>query len=187
MSMYYVRKKAQVSGPFTLDQLKKMVTKLQVAKFDSISQDGVNWYQAQEQNELWNMPSAITGVVNEQPSTSYPQSVPNPDVVQAAAAPSPVVVEAEVVGDDELLPPTVTDLPRITGNQNSVETDGEQSGLQWCYMHPDQRVEYGPLDLNTVSQLIIRRTITPDTPVKHVSSAQWNRAIEFPTLRPYFG
>lgn len=186
MSMYYVRKKAQVSGPYTLDQLKKMVTKLQVAKFDSISQDGVNWYQAQEQSELWNMPSAISGVVNEQPSNDYPESVPNPDVLEAASTPSPEVVEAEVVGEDESLQATVTDLPRITDNQSSVEAVGEQSGLHWCYMHPDQRIEYGPLDLNTVSQLILRRTITPDTPVKHVSSAQWNRAIEFTTLRPYF-
>lgn len=183
--MYYLRKKAQVSGPFTLDQLKKMVTKLQIAKFDSISQDGVNWYQAQEQHELWNMPSAITGVVNEQPSSGYSHPANNPDVVQAS--PSPEVVEAEVVEDDVVLPSVVPDPPRITGNPSSVETVGEQKDLQWCYMHPDQRIEYGPLDLNTVSQLILRRTITPDTPVKHVSSAQWNRAIEFPTLRPYFG
>jgi hypothetical protein len=151
--LYFVRKRGEVSGPFSVAQLRSLHARGLFARFNEVSLDGAHWVPASSIQELF--PAAPGQTVSE------------------VAAPAPATGHGLPL--TRLEPPPETPLPATVCEPVADSIAG------WYYLDR-HGAQQGPYTLYDLQQLLDSGQVDPSTYASRPGMAQWVELKSLPGL-----
>lgn len=165
-TLYYVRSRGRVQGPFTLDELKMRAKRRKLSRFEQVSTDQVNWSPASQFAEIFPPPPPPPP-----PTPPAEAIVVEPATEQKASDTQPVQQEAEAA-----------DAYPISAEQSPVEAKPPEPDQLWHYIRNDQ--EEGPVPFSQLQSLASQGLLGPGDFIWSEGMPGWIEAREVDGVFP---
>jgi len=158
--LYYIRWKSQVSGPFSEDDVRNMLSAGRLSKHHQVSGDQSNWMALYDSESFRSCCAAVP-----------------PVPAQPIVRPVSHSIRIESKREDEAPPQRVQERPRLQFRDDG----GDLASDRWYYVSDGETA--GPVGVPELRALVDADTLKPQGPICREGEEHWQKAEEvFPDL-----